>query len=102
MLNQVQTLLCGEEEVTDQYKTNQERECFYKNLLTEKSGFQKEDINAYLSQMIITILTEEQSQTCGIPITEFELLNAQKSMSNNKSPGNDGLTTEFYEIFWEK
>ena len=22
-------------------------------------------------------------------------------MSNNKSPGNDGLTKEFYEAFWE-
>ena len=22
-------------------------------------------------------------------------------MSNNKSPGNDGLTKELYEIFWE-
>ena len=22
-------------------------------------------------------------------------------MSNNKSPGNDGLTKEFCEIFWE-
>ena len=22
-------------------------------------------------------------------------------MPNNKSPGNDGLTKEFYEVFWE-
>ena len=25
-----------------------------------------------------------------------------KSFSNNKSPGNDGLTKNFYETFWEE
>ena len=60
MLNQVQTLLCGEKEVIDKHNINQELECFYKNLFIEKSEFQKGDINAYLSQTDIPILTEEQ------------------------------------------
>ena len=25
-----------------------------------------------------------------------------KSMKNDKSPGNDGLTKKFYETFWEE
>ena len=25
-----------------------------------------------------------------------------KNMQNNKSPGNDGLTKEFYEGFWDE
>ena len=41
LLNQVRTLLCGEKEVTDKHKINQELERFYKNLFTEKSEFQK-------------------------------------------------------------
>ena len=41
----------------------------------------------------------EQSQTCEGPILENELLKALKNVSNNKSPGNDGLTKEFYEMF---
>ena len=101
LLNQSWTLL-GEKQVTDKYKINQELECFYRNLSTEKSEFQKEDINAYLSQIDIPILTEEQSQICEGPITKSELLNALKSMPNNKSSGNDGLKKEFYEIFWEE
>ena len=28
------------------------------------------------------------------------MIDALKSFSNNKSPGNDGLTKEFYEAFW--
>ena len=98
--NQVWTLLCGKKEVTDEYRTNQEVECFHKNLFTEKSEFQKEHFNAYLNQINIPILTEEHSQTCEAPISE--ILNALKSMPNNKSPGNDGLTREFYETFWEE
>ena len=74
LLNQSRTLL-GEKQVTDKHKINQELECFYRNLSTEKSEFQKEDINAYLSQIDIPILTEEQSQICEGPITESELLN---------------------------
>ena len=102
MLNQVRTLLCGEKEVTNKHKINQEHECFYKNLFTEESEFQKEDKNTYLSQINIPILTEEQSQTTEGPITDSELLNALKCMWNNKSPGNFGLTIEFYENFWEE
>ena len=30
------------------------------------------------------------------------MLKALKSMQNNKSPGNDGLTKEFYETFWNE
>ena len=64
MLNQDRTLICSEKDVTDKHNINHEFECFYKNVFTEKSEFQKEDINVYLSQINIPILTEEQSQTC--------------------------------------
>ena len=59
LLNQVRTVLCDGKEVTDKHKTNQELECFYKSLFIEESEFQKEDINAYLSQINIPILTED-------------------------------------------
>ena len=48
------------------------------------------------------IYTVEQPQTCEGPITESELLNALESMPNDKWPGNDGLTKEFHETFWEE
>ena len=41
-----------------------------------------------------------QSLKCEKSITEKELFEASKSMPNDKSPGNDGLTKEYFEIFW--
>ena len=102
LLNQVQTILCSENKVTDQDKINQELECFSKNIFTEKSEFHKEDIYAYLGQINISTPTEEQSQTCEGPITKYELLNALIIIPNNESPGNDRLTKEFFKTFWEE
>ena len=34
------------------------------------------------------------------PLTIDEMTNALKNMENSKSPGNDGLTVEFYKFFW--
>ena len=46
-------------------------------------------------------LTKEQSQKCEGKITEKELLKALKKMPQNKLPGNDGITKEFDEEFWD-
>ena len=74
---------------------------FYKTLFTEKLQIQNENITAHLNQISIPVLTGEQSQICEGPISVNELLKALKSMSNNTSPGNYGLTKEFNESFWE-
>ena len=99
--NQVRSLLFGQNEITDNNQINSQLHHFYKTLFTEKLQIQNEDITAYLNQISIPVRTEEQSQTCDGPILENELLKALKNMSNNKSPGNDGLTKEFYETFCE-
>ena len=47
-------------------------------------------------------LTEEMaSMTCEGEITLAECTKALSMMQNNKSPGSDGLTTEFYRAFWD-
>ena len=33
-------------------------------------------------------------------LTEYECACALRNMNNNKSLGSDGITTEFYKIFW--
>ena len=49
--------------------------------------------------MELPTLTNEQSLECEGIISETELPKALKSMKNDKSPGNDGITKEFCEFF---
>ena len=46
--------------------------------------------------MSVPKLKEHQTLKCGGAITKCELSNALTSMDNDKSPGNDGITKEFY------
>ena len=45
-------------------------------------------------------LDQDNKDLCEEQLTENECLNPLKDMKNNKSPGSDGLKTEFYKIFW--
>ena len=45
-------------------------------------------------------LTEVEKQSCDIDITIEECSNGLAELNNNKSPGSDGFTTEFYKFFW--
>ena len=46
------------------------------------------------------ILTQHDCNICEGHITENELRTALQTMENNKSPGLDGLSTNFYKHFW--
>ena len=45
-------------------------------------------------------ISEEQKYNCEGNLTEYECGLSFKNMKNNKRPGSDGITTEFYKIFW--
>ena len=61
------------------------------------------DINNFLNTVSdFPQLSTEQSLECQKDITEKELLDALKSMATDKSPGNHGLTKEFFETFWSE
>ena len=55
----------------------------------------------FLNLISIPQFTEDQSKDCEFILSEKDLVLVLNSMPNNKSPGNDGLTKEFYEVFWE-
>ena len=59
-------------------------------------------IEAYLGLILLPKLTNEQTLSCEGIISEDEVLKSLKPMENNKSPGNYGLSKEFYECFWNE
>ena len=60
------------------------------------------NLETYLNTISFPKLTKEKSKTLDGGITENELFIALQSMENNKSPGNDGQTNEFYITFWNE
>ena len=54
----------------------------------------------YLETEDIPKLNEEHNKFLDSPLTVTELSSALKEMSNDKSPGLDGFTTNFYKFFW--
>ena len=53
----------------------------------------------FFSDADIPKLFENQAKLCEENLTEKDLYNSSKSMQTAKSPGNGGLTKEFYETF---
>ena len=71
---------------------------FYKALFTAEAcdeGARTQFLNCDFPR-----LPEKARESCEGMITEEELNNAVKAVENNKSPGFDGLTTNFYKHFW--
>ena len=46
------------------------------------------------------MIDEGENDLLVAPISEMEVKNVITKMNLNKSPGNDGLTVEFYLTFW--
>ena len=60
------------------------------------------NLSNILNSIDLPCLTNEQKVFCETELGEKELFSAWKSMPNNKTPGNDGLSKEFYEAFWNE
>ena len=89
--NQIRKLIIDEKEIDGDVEILKKIESFYETLLKS------------LSVSITTpSLNNDQINLCEKDLSETDLYNAMKNMQNNKSPGNDGLTKEFYEGFWDE
>ena len=71
---------------------------FYKTLYT-KQNIKDEEIDNYLLNFNPNSITENEKENLNNFISNKEILDAIQQMNINKSPGEDGLTAEFYKTF---
>ena len=88
--------------VLDSQRILKELENYYKSLYTKQVSTASEEIfSSFLDNTnCIPVLTEDQKALCEGSLSKDECYNALKDFPNEKSPGNDGLTSEFYKKFW--
>ena len=85
--------------LTDQKDILNETKAYYsklyskQNCSTPNTNFFDDSLNK---------LDDTEKLSCEGILTDYECGNALKEMKNNKSPGSDGITTEFYKIFWNE
>ena len=72
---------------------------FFEELFSKKVSNLNEVIAQCLKDISLPKLTKEQSEQCEGEITKNEVKDAQGNMVCNKTSGNDGLTSDFYEAF---
>ena len=76
------------------------------NYYSELYRKEKCDINEidsmrkYVSSKKVNQLTNESKQMCEGLITQDECKRAVFAMQKNKTPGSDGISIEFYQVFW--
>ena len=89
------------EEITNSKAIMAELKGFYQDLYDNKDKDTcVDDIRSYIGNLGIPQLSEKLQRQCEGSLTYAECLNVLDTLKNNKSPGNDGLTAEFYKKFW--
>ena len=58
-------------------------------------------LHSFLGNSGIPKLSDEEATLCEGKLTASECFKSLQSFQKNKSPGNDGLTVEFYIAFWD-
>lgn len=87
------------EEVSDTSDVLKCQTNFYKSLYSEVETDNSISIQTVLGDNEIK-LSDEESQELEGELTHSELAYALRNMKNNKSPGLDGFTVEFFKFFW--
>ena len=79
-----------------------ELKTFYSSLYTRQSTKSASESLSYLQTVNIRKLTESERDCCEGSLIKKEKWETLNSIANSKSPGNDGLSKEFYVCFFNE
>ena len=100
--NHIRKLIIDEKQIDGNIEILKKTENFYETLFKTQSFKNVSEIENFLCGIVTPSLNNGQINLSKKDLSETDLYNAMKNMQNNKSPGNDGLTKEFYEGFWDE
>lgn len=94
-------LTVNDRTITDNGAIMNELQSFYQDLYMKKERYCT-DLPKKKKKFFKDIpkLSEESKESCEGKLTISECFEVLKTLENNKTPGNDGLTAEFYKVFW--
>ena len=87
------------ETITDPKEIALYQRQFYEKLLTPQRC-NKSNYSSFINDMCVPKLSETEKLQCEGKISLKKCSDILNTVSKNKSPGNDGLTIEFYIFFW--
>ena len=94
----LKAIICEDGSITrQQKKIIREQFKFYKKLYAKNP-----EIEFALKNETTQKLSQDQKQELDTPFTFEEFTQALKGMAKQKSPGSDGLSCEFYVVFWSR
>ena len=93
----IRRLVTNKKDLVKPNDINNEIFSYIKSLFERTDQIDNLDHNTSLQSITLPSVTNDQKVVCDNDLTDKELYNALKGMPNSKSPGNDGLTKEFYE-----
>ena len=98
--NTIKKLVIDDKETTEQTHILEHIREFYETLFKTREQKTKIEMEKFFSDVDIPKLFRNQAKLYEGNLTKKDLHIPLKSMQSDKSPGNDGLTKEFYETFW--
>ena len=101
--NTIKQLKCGNDDILTNNDDTLKNMCDFYQTLYNSTNVQDAHIIDYLRNVHIEhILSDEEKNLLDSPLTIDECRTALFDMKCNKSPGFDGLPSEFYKAFWDK
>ena len=89
--------------IKDQFEILDETKQFYENLYSSKDNqLTNIDLKDIFRNTDIKKLSKEEAESPEGPVKYEEAAVILKAMSNNRSPGSDGFSAEFFKMFWKK